>query len=118
GVSARLSPRLNGCARQSARFFAKLAVTRAFSEALNYADLAADCERLFARGTNEHRELHRPQDARLPGSETPRSQTHRCRSQRPEVTTVGTLRCAPITDLRDMHQAHEVWFRTCYTHVE
>jgi uncharacterized protein YbdZ (MbtH family) len=65
-------------------------VTRALSETLNYANLAADRERLLARGTNGHRELHRPREARLPGRETQQGQTHRCRSQQPEVTTAVT----------------------------
>jgi hypothetical protein len=35
-----------------------------------------------------------------------------------EVTTAGTLRRAPFTDPHDRHLTQEVWFRTCYTHVE
>jgi hypothetical protein len=64
GVSVRLSPRPTAVQTRQARFFAKLAVTLALSEALNYADLAADRERLLAHGTNGHRELHRLREAR------------------------------------------------------
>ncbi len=55
-------------------------MTLALSEALNYANLASDCERLLARGASKPREIHRSREARgivlerLERSAVPRSE--------------------------------------------